>query len=42
MNWLRTIYKNSFLYIFFEKRKMEKLRKKRIEEIKKRDPFIYK
>ncbi len=42
MNWLRKILKDNFFTRIIEKIKRERRYKKKLEEIKKRDPFIYK
>lgn len=42
MNWIKKLIKKSIIGRYLEQRKMDKLRKKRIAEIKKRDPHIYK
>lgn len=42
MNWLKKFFKESMIGRYLEQRKMSKLRKNRIDEIRKRDPFIYK
>jgi hypothetical protein len=42
MNWFKKLFTDNWITRRLAKRRAEKRYKERLEEIKKRDPFIYK